>query len=263
MIKNDAYQTIVQRGSFRDTSHPKRKKLQVASALLAAANTNGGGGVSEESTIEGHRRPQPAVTVAGLALEGTGLWHSGINAFVDHKNKYAIREIGPARSIQKAVLEARRGRTHPALEVRHPDDWTDEVEAAAHAAWRSDMAVWFLGRGVVKPYLKLFKICLQYGNCTPWDIVGVRSQLRFEPEGRASPYRVWSKPFCDALGPLVTHPVWATQFDGSVAADIVLIIQYAVILRTNDARQWRPSRWRKDAFIKAMSQYSSVTDGIR
>ncbi len=247
------------RQAINDSNPRKRKRLNSNRTPAAPTQPDVQSGHTVASATSGQSRAVEAVTELGV--DDTGLSYSGINALVGYMNMYASREIEPARAIQKANIGAQNANATP--EVQYPDGWTEEDESEACAMWQVDKDKWFLGKGVIKPYLKLFKICLQYAECTPWDIVGVRFQLRFQPEARDSASEMWSKPFCDALGPLLTHPVWSTQFRGSLAMDVALAIQYAIVLRTNDRRPWSPAPWRNDPFLKTLSQYANGTEPLR
>lgn len=115
-----------------------------------------------------------------------------------------------------------------------------------------------------RKYMAMWKICLQYGQCTPFEIIGVNRSLQAEkaaPGPNGLEPHMWTASFCLALANLVPHPAWPTNYTGALAQSLATVIQYAVILRTNDQRAWDPAQGRLDPFLMALRERSAARAG--
>ncbi len=223
-----------------NTEHPKRRRLDT-------------GAVSTEAAPDA-----PAASAASPLLDDTSMSYSSRNSVVDFLNNWAAKSIQPGRELQKRLLdEEEQGQSHPALQYTRSPGWSDADEAQAEALWEAEREQWKLGAD--KGYTTLWKVCLQFAQCTPWDIVGERTRLRFASDNangiRVQSNCMWSKAFCIALAQIVTHIIWPRQFDGAHAMNVAAAIQYAVILRTNDQRPWDPAPGSLDPLCKMMREY--------
>lgn len=176
--------------------------------------------------------------------------HDGLRrAFQKMADDYQSAVIDPASAIHKDELTAlnrqMKKSLHPAVPKAHivPDGWSREDENDVLDQWEAEKDRWI---NIHDPdrYLNLWKICLQFAKCTPWDIVGFNTKLSFELSGRAGSgeedeNHTWSAPFIDRLAWLIPHPAWAGGESSSRSSLLATAIQYAVILRTNDQRVWR------------------------
>lgn len=189
--------------------------------------------------------------------------HDGMRrAFQKMADDYQSAVIDPASAIHKDQLTAlnrqMKKSLHPAVPKAHivPDGWSREDENDVLDQWEAEKDLWI---NIHDPdrYLNLWKICLQFAKCTPWDIVGFNTKLSFELSGRAGSgeedeNHTWSAPFIDRLAWLIPHPAWAGAESSSRPALLATAIQYAVILRTNDQRVWRLSHL-GDEFLKTFA----------
>lgn len=97
------------------------------------------------------------------------------------------------------------------------DEWNSSPEKESYASMRPN------------PSLKaLWKVCMRIFRCTPLDLLSPLLQLRYNASV------VLAQKFCNALSPLIPHPVWK----GS-AWRLAMALQYAIICRTDDRRPWR------------------------
>ncbi|KAJ4155946.1 hypothetical protein LMH87_001166 [Akanthomyces muscarius] len=133
------------------------------------------------------------------------------NRAVDFLNSWATKSIQPARELQKRLVDEQKDQSHPALQYTRGLEWSEDDEAQAEALWQAEAEQWKMGD--LQAYLKLWKVCIQFADCTPWDIVGERARLRFVSSSslRVETYRMWSKDFCLALLEIITHIIWPRQ----------------------------------------------------
>lgn len=100
----------------------------------------------------------------------------------------------------------------------------------------------------------LWKVCMRILRCTPLDPISPLLNLKY---GTSSV--VFSREFCDALAPLIVHGVW----QGS-AQHLAMILQYAVICRTDDRRPWKLEFhcFALDHLVSSMGERSSMLQPI-
>lgn len=114
-----------------------------------------------------------------------------------------------------------------------------------------------------KRYLQLWKVCLQYGECTSFDIVGIKHMLLSENtrQGVQQSGKMWSEMLSEGLSRLVTHLVWPTNYPGALSTHVAAAIKYAVILHTNDQRRWVLWDMGPDPFFDTMREASGLERG--
>ncbi|KAK0639091.1 hypothetical protein B0T16DRAFT_422414 [Cercophora newfieldiana] len=136
--------------------------------------------------------------------------------------------------------------------LRLPDDpqWTDEMQANLMATWEGEDAMRQCleteKTGNVKDQVTLWKEFCQFFRRVPTDLIGVDYFLARVPEAasRNNPQAmkrvacgtetpVWASTFCQALRDILLHPLWEDSI-GTLA----MVLQFAVIVRTNDKRTW-------------------------
>lgn len=172
---------------------------------------------------------------------------------------YQSDVIEPAAKVHKRNLgslkDQMRNGVHPAVpHVTTGSHWSLAEEEVILAEWESEKSQWTRMYDRDR-YLGLWKICLQFANCTPWDIVGFKNKLKFELDLRGNSEEEdedggnhnWSSKFIHNLTFLVTHPAWSCN-SMSRATALGTAIQYAVIMRTNDQRAWDLSSLRGPFF---------------
>lgn len=147
--------------------------------------------------------------------------------------------VKPAKRVQARLHTALDpAALHPPLAYEKIEGWDDAKEGRAVLLFRRTRHEW--GIPSSSKYLRLWKICLQYGGCTPFDIVGVKHGLRFKRQANNSTgggnesSRVFSDVFSEQLSRLVTHPIWPKNHPSALADSLATTIQYVVKLRTND-----------------------------
>ena len=94
--------------------------------------------------------------------------------------------------------------------------------------------------------MNISKAAVVLARCSPRDIVGVRTRLCFDLDGSAkkpnspapSPFRSWSGVFTNKLNQLLAHQAWSTGQPGGRVSSLAAALQYTVILRTEDKREW-------------------------
>ncbi|KAI8714974.1 hypothetical protein NCS52_01004000 [Fusarium sp. LHS14.1] len=100
----------------------------------------------------------------------------------------------------------------------------------------------------------LWKVCMRMFRCTPLDLISPLLNLKY-----GSSTVVFSQEFCDALTPLIVHAIW----QGS-AQRLAMVLQYAVICRTDDRRPWKPKfrGFGLDLLVSSMDKHSSMPQPI-
>ncbi|KAK3191633.1 hypothetical protein K4F52_002448 [Lecanicillium sp. MT-2017a] len=163
--------------------------------------------------------------------------------------------IAELRDLEKKILDLAQIRresdyraTAPSLpECVFSRQWSVADEDQVQAEWVTEKALWKVPSGSRPPYKCLWRLCLDVAGCTPWDIVGVATNLRFDHGDQLLP--MWSVGFCKSLTDIVAHPVWSLCGE-TRARHIAAAIQYAAILRTDDRRPWHTSYFNDLRFIE-------------
>lgn len=224
-----------------ENTNPKRRRLNPGADTRPVQTPVS---AAIDATVNGTATAAAASTDAAL---NDSMSHSSRNSLVEFLNGWHTKSIQPGRELQKTLLDE-QDQPHPALQHARNPNWSEADEARAEALWQAEKEQWKMFASS-QGYTTLWKICLQFANCSPWDIVGERTRLCFKPDNtphaRVSSGRMWSDGFCTALARLVTHIVWPSHFDGALAMNIAAAVQYAVILRTNDQRPMTvgPGSW--------------------
>jgi len=162
-------------------------------------------------------------------------------------------EIDFERAITGAIRWGRENPTSNGLETflaklkiinfKYDQDWTELDSIRAGRDWDNDPK-----SKAASNYTKhhgmmvLWKDCDRFWECSPFDIISVDNHLEYDiqqndaveiGDGQYEKVARWSQGFCRRLKTLIFHPF----FDNSVSL-LVTAIQFAVICRTNDAREW-------------------------
>lgn len=129
-------------------------------------------------------------------------------------------------------------------QVTFDENWTEENEVELAAAWIEEKNEWAIDANRKPNYRKLWTWCLAFMECTPWDIVGIRNGFLYERSKAGRPKNnvsnVWTASFCHKFAYLIPHTMWKSRLPHGRAKRLILALQYAVILRTNDQRPWNP-----------------------
>lgn len=149
-----------------------------------------------------------------------------------YRSQYYDHVVRPATELQDR-LHAERPASKT-LSFEPIAGWNTDKEREAVAHWRKSREKC----PDTFQYLGLWKICLQFGECTPFDIIGNRHSLKAkrDPRKMASGFML-SDLMSTQLAKLVTHSLWPNSYPGALADNLAVAIQYVVILNTNDKRQ--------------------------
>lgn len=133
---------------------------------------------------------------------------------------------------------------HPLIgsNVVFDEFWTHADETGLSQWWAQEKLSWTYNYQDL--YRQLWVRCLLYLQCTPYDIVGVKGNLVSErsikgPRPTDDSSSLWPRDFCSDLTDLVTHHAWKCGTEGGAKRKLIMALQYAVILRTNDQRVWK------------------------
>ncbi|KAK1754363.1 hypothetical protein QBC47DRAFT_414328 [Echria macrotheca] len=122
------------------------------------------------------------------------------------------------------------------LECPHPPGWTEQDEAQLQDAWRTDELRTLIERKPFNdfmPQLELWKFSLQYLRCAPTSVLGVENNFEIDRSE-------WT-----AFEDLMFHHLWKHS---NVRA-LVIVLQFAVIVRTDDRRTWELENHTDSKFI--------------
>ncbi|KPM34329.1 hypothetical protein AK830_g12245 [Neonectria ditissima] len=156
---------------------------------------------------------------------------------------------------------------HPAVPRPVFDQhWSQTDEAQLALDWPVVKDNWKTPDSLPGVYRSLWALCLKFMICTPFDIVGVKTNFAFERKsvglhGFAKDSRMFSMVFCKAMSPLITHSVWESTVPGEAAKNLTMALQYAVILRTNDQRPWKGIQ-PLDRFLRAFKRLADGQVGM-
>lgn len=139
---------------------------------------------------------------AANAGAGTAKQLRTVNAELErHQKNYPEDVLKPATATQRKLhnsIDTDTAGPHPALVFSPIRGWNTAKEREAEDMWTQQKEFWPVPKG--QRYLKLWKICLQHGECTPFDIIGVRNSLQYAREVRANGHvgelgSMWSEEF--------------------------------------------------------------------
>ncbi|KAF4807667.1 hypothetical protein CGCSCA5_v013103 [Colletotrichum siamense] len=121
----------------------------------------------------------------------------------------------------------------PIPEAAYDEDWTVSNEAKLEKRWminplRKDLIDY---KDSALP--KLFRVMIRIFRITPFDFLSPKYLLQYAGSPGNKSQR-WTTTFSQHIYRLIVHPLW--DFDINL---LKIAIQYAVILRTRDARTWK------------------------
>lgn len=171
--------------------------------------------------------------------------------------------VSELRELDRKILDLaqiRRESDYPATAPSLPEcvfsrQWSVADEDQVQAEWATEKALWKIPSGSRPPYKCLWRLCLDVAGCTPWDIVGAATNLKFDHGDQQLP--MWSVGFCKSLTDIVAHPVWSLC-GAERAPHIATAIQYAAILRTDDRRPWDVSYFNDLRFIELEKAFAKA-----
>ncbi|KAM3507920.1 hypothetical protein MY10362_001497 [Beauveria mimosiformis] len=202
-------------------------------------------------TTQGNRTEPEPIVVEGVNMpslsELTSFNASLHHCAADYYRSLNEHVLEPMRDKQRQrVKDANRKYSGTPITVADSVNWTPELEKRAKEELEATKEHWTLAKTVTPDYLNLCKTALLYTARTPRDIIGIKTQLCFALDPKSGrreytphPLDNWSRTFCDKLSQLITHQAWSTGQPGGRAAQLATALQYAVILRTQDTREWR------------------------
>ncbi|KAI8660112.1 hypothetical protein NCS57_00987600 [Fusarium keratoplasticum] len=115
--------------------------------------------------------------------------------------------------------------------------WTQQDEDAMMAEWNAspEKVVYASINGPNGVITTMWKVCLRVFRCSPLALISPRQGLRYQPLAGPSQAGLWSREFCNRLTALFVYPVWQGR-----PIRLAMLLQYAVICRTDDRRPWIP-----------------------
>lgn len=137
--------------------------------------------------------------------------------------------------------------------------WSQEDEANLSAEWRQDemrRSLLNVSGNAIGELLVLWRTMVQYYKCFPTQIVSREYYLVYSPmrskKGEVgevdSP--AWASTFCTPLSRILFHPLWDEGHNGP----LIMMLQFAVIVRTDDRRTWDLENPTSSLFIEAHKQ---------
>lgn len=139
-------------------------------------------------------------------------------------------------AVTKAMLDKM---LDPALN----DLWDQDDEACLSADWEQDeMREELLGlpKTSIGELLVVWRTVVQYFKCLPTDMINMEHHLAYKAlrnkkgEAGGFDYPAWSSSFCKPLSRILLHPLW----DLGQKGPLIMTLQFAVIVRTDDRRMW-------------------------
>ncbi|KAK3984323.1 hypothetical protein QBC44DRAFT_17933 [Cladorrhinum sp. PSN332] len=134
------------------------------------------------------------------------------------------------------------------------DAWTQEEEDHLQMTWQSHpmkAVIEGLKENATKELLVLWKCVVQYFKVTPVDIISPRHKLAFDHERvgkEGSGVVVWPSTFAKAFSQILVHPLW----NFGHLPTFVMVLQFAVIVRTHDKRPWHFRNPTTDHYLGAL-----------
>lgn len=134
-------------------------------------------------------------------------------------------------------------------------NWTAKDRASVERRWlREPMRARMLDVVNKKELLTLYKSSLRLVHCLPRDIISCRFDLEYDGrQNRVLKAKgqslMWSGPFCSSLAQLLVHPLWDSDI-----SPLVLAIQYALVVDTNDSGPWGVPFANADGFLARLFQ---------
>ncbi|KAM7184345.1 hypothetical protein V8F33_013028 [Rhypophila sp. PSN 637] len=141
------------------------------------------------------------------------------------------------------VQDSNQERKEAALFGYDSEHWSNADEEDLQMKWKADRirrSLLKLKNTEIKEVGALWRNVVQYYQCLPTDIVGPDTRLGYwdirgkKGEVGSSGTPAWSSVFSKALGHILFHPLW----DNGDRKSLVIALQFAVIVRTDDRRPW-------------------------
>ncbi|KAF4850909.1 hypothetical protein CGCSCA4_v003409 [Colletotrichum siamense] len=121
----------------------------------------------------------------------------------------------------------------PIPEAAYDEDWTVSNEAKLDKRWMANPLRKDLIDYKDSALPKLFRVMIRIFRITPFDFLSPKFLLQYAGSPGNKSQR-WTTTFSQHIYRLIVHPLW--DFDINL---LKIAIQYAVILRTRDARTWK------------------------
>ena len=134
-------------------------------------------------------------------------------------------------------------------------DWSEEEETELETAWQAE-AEWaqidgLTTQGHVANLQSLANTATRFNQCLPTDIISRRYNLEYDASNKPNAQHgtvLWASDFCKAFNRILMHPMWR-RLNVHV---LVMVIQFAVIVRTDDRRGWKLQNPTTDKFIDGL-----------
>ena len=142
------------------------------------------------------------------------------------------------------------------LELPGNTSWTAERQSELEQEWQDDpirAEVMHFTVSTVADTRQLFKVITYFYRCLPSGIIGIRKHMRVDPTMQHAADKkswhdsvLWYPAFARNFITLVAHPMLQTTLS------LVMVLQLAMIARTDDHRTWRFSNWSGVPFLDAL-----------
>ncbi|KAI8155125.1 hypothetical protein K4K49_012909 [Colletotrichum sp. SAR 10_70] len=120
----------------------------------------------------------------------------------------------------------------------YDQDWSRDDEAKLVKDWEEEPLRDALLDYKDKATDTVFRMCLRFYHMSPFELISEKYSLVYEGNtGRGTPPARWASGFADSLKRILVHPLW--NGDANL---LVMGIQYACILHTEDRRAWKFAR---------------------
>jgi hypothetical protein len=180
---------------------------------------------------------------------------------------YAVGTIGRDKAldrVRKELLRGADGAPRPVssadfqrmLELPDNTSWTAERQAELEQEGQDDpirAEAMRLTLPIVADVRQLFKVVTYFYRCLPSDIIGIRTHMRVDPTMQHAAAKklwhdsiLWYSAFARNFIALVAHPTLQETHT------LVMVLQLAVIARTDDRRTWRFSNWPGVPFLEVL-----------
>ena len=133
-------------------------------------------------------------------------------------------------------------------------DWSEEEEIELETAWQAE-AEWAEIHGLPTQghvnMQTLANTATRFNQCLPTDIISRRYNLEYDASNKPNAQHgtvLWASTFCKPFTRILMHPMWRNL---NVHV-LVMVLQFAVIVRTDDRRGWKLQNPTDSKFIDGL-----------
>ncbi|KAK3681799.1 hypothetical protein B0T22DRAFT_523109 [Podospora appendiculata] len=139
------------------------------------------------------------------------------------------------------------------------ETWTAEDEQAVDAEWKASpdrAGILAMERNLLCDPGRMIRTSVRWFRCLPTDIINVKHNLSCDSSKRHkegfkdSDSPAWSVGFCKRFTAVLVNPLWNREQERVTL--VVMLLQLAVIVRTDDRRTWKPANPTGDRFLRVL-----------